>query len=245
MKDGECFILTAGIPQSVEKPVSDRPEHIVLIQCSEKRRSFSDGRLYEASIEIRIASLTTRCSTETWGATYRCGLHDGGSVRLSNGFIGIPSELQGRRIGTWVMDEIVSWAKQWPDARVEPIRLQQPQATHDNKLRRNRFYNQFGFQFDLETEEGSSPNSLVASQLKTVEKPENIEKMPPERKITALLKERDSLLMRLKHCENGRKNDLKVFKKSRRRLRINCAILCGIIFAVAILICCVLNPALL
>ncbi|WP_131618222.1 GNAT family N-acetyltransferase [Roseivivax marinus] len=244
MKNGECFILTAGIPQSAEKPVSDRPEHIVLIQCSEKRSSLPDGRLNEASIEIRIASLSTSCPTETWGATYRCGFHDGGSVRLSNGFIGIPSELQGRRVGTWVMDEVVSWAKQWPDARVEPIRLQQQQAKQNNKLRRNRFYNRFGFQFDLETDEGSSPHSLVASQLKTVEKPENIEKMPPERKIRSLLEERDNVLMRLKHCENGRKNDWKVFKKSRRRLRVNCAILCGATFAVAILICCVLNPAL-
>ena len=199
MKDGEFFILTAGIPLSKEKPVSDRPEHIVLIQCSEKRLCHPDGKPFQVDIQIKIVSLIGRCPAAIFGATYRCGLNEEGSVRLSNGFITIPCELQGRRIGTWVMDEIVSWAKQWPNARVEPIRLQKAQATDDNKHRRNRFYNQFGFQFDLEAEEGGSPSCLVTAQLKTVDKPRNIIKMSIESKIVALMEECESLQIQKKN----------------------------------------------
>jgi len=243
MRDGESFILTASIPQSLEKPVSDRLEHFVLIQWKEKRQSHPDGKLFEASIEIRIVSLTGGCSTETWGATYRCDSHEGGSVRLSNGFIGLPNEIQGRRVGTWVMNEVVSWAKQWPDARVEPIRLSQQQATQANKRRRNKFYNQFGFQFEPEAEEGSSPTTLVTAQLKTVKNPKNIEAMLTERKISALFEERSSLVTRLKSCETGRKNDLLYLKKIRKRLRMYCAAFCGIIVAGAAMTSCGMNHA--
>lgn len=236
MKEGECFILTARIPQSDEKPASDRPEHVVMIKYSDERHTYPEVSLEMARIKIQITSLTRTWSSETWEATYNSSPNYGASVRLSNGFIGLPEELQGRRIGTWVMDEIVSWAKQWPDALIEPIKLSKQQATDDNKLRRNRFYNQFGFQFDLETEEESSSPNFTASQLNTVKKPENIEKMLPEEKIRALLQERDMLRIRLEHCQNSHKNDLENVKKSCRIPKVWFAILGSlpIVFAISI-----------
>lgn len=216
VRDGESFILTAGIPKSVEEPVSDRLEHVVLIEYKAKQQSYPDGSLFHACIEIRIKPLTGNSSAVTWGASFKRGFDEEGSVRLSNGFIEVPYELQGRRIGTWVMNEVVGWAKQWPNARVEPIRLQHAQASPDNKHRRNKFYNQFGLRVDLETIEGSSPTDLVAANLRTVKNPENINKVKPEKKIEALLKERDSLQIKLKNCELGRVNEEEAYKSNQK-----------------------------
>ncbi|MBC7951632.1 MAG: hypothetical protein H7Z12_07425 [Rhodospirillaceae bacterium] len=54
--------------------------------------------------------------------------------------------LEGQRIGTYLMNEIVTWAKRWPGARVNPISLLSHQAF--NKERRNRFYEKFNIRFN-------------------------------------------------------------------------------------------------
>jgi hypothetical protein len=56
--------------------------------------------------------------------------------------------LEGQRIGTYLMNEIVCWARQWPDADVNNIELLEGQAYGKNTARRNRFYEKFGFTFD-------------------------------------------------------------------------------------------------
>jgi len=58
--------------------------------------------------------------------------------------------LAGHRIGTYLLNEIVCWAKRWPQAEVHPVQLLVGQATSKNKARRNRFYSQFGLRFDFE-----------------------------------------------------------------------------------------------
>ena len=55
--------------------------------------------------------------------------------------------LLGQRIGTFLMNEIVGWVKQWPEAEVRPIELLALQGYAKNKGRRNRFYEQFGIKF--------------------------------------------------------------------------------------------------
>jgi len=66
-------------------------------------------------------------------------------------FLDLPG-LEGQRIGTYLLDQIVTWAKRWPDAEVRPIRLLSMQATRANTPRRNRFYEQFGLVFDYRDE---------------------------------------------------------------------------------------------
>jgi hypothetical protein len=56
--------------------------------------------------------------------------------------------LEGQRIGTYRMNEIVCWARQWPDADVNNIELLEGQAYGKNTARRNRCYEKFGFTFD-------------------------------------------------------------------------------------------------
>jgi len=64
-------------------------------------------------------------------------------------FLDLPN-LASHRIGTYLMNEIVCWVRQWPDAEVYPIQLLTGQAHGDNKERRNRFYTQFGIVFDFD-----------------------------------------------------------------------------------------------
>lgn len=71
------------------------------------------------------------------------------SATMSRGTVFLDGTgLQGQRIGTYLMNEIVQWAKQWPEATVEPIQLLPQQAWDENKARRNRFYERFGLVFD-------------------------------------------------------------------------------------------------
>lgn len=71
------------------------------------------------------------------------------SCLSTGGYVVIdPPSLRGRHLGTYFMDEIVHWAKQWPDAEIRPITLLAGQATSDNRDRRNRFYEQFGVRFE-------------------------------------------------------------------------------------------------
>jgi GNAT superfamily N-acetyltransferase len=55
--------------------------------------------------------------------------------------------LEGQGIGTWLLNQIVVWAKRWPEASVNQIRLTEWQGYDANKERRNRFYEQFGIEF--------------------------------------------------------------------------------------------------
>jgi hypothetical protein len=83
------------------------------------------------------------------------------SADLSPGFVSLDLEgLKGLRIGTYLLNEIVCWAKQWPDATVDPLLLSVQQATPDNRDRRNRFYERFGVRFVYRTEDRFAGESL-------------------------------------------------------------------------------------
>lgn len=74
------------------------------------------------------------------------------------------------------MNEIVEWAKQWPDANVCPINLLAAQADAENKNRRNRFYEQFGLKIDFTDPDqlAGTTRQMPASALKLVEVKDNI-----------------------------------------------------------------------
>lgn len=85
------------------------------------------------------------------------------SVRFSNGYIVVESPWEGLRIGTYMMNHLVSWAtKNYPDYKAFGIKLIQCQAYEGNKERRNRFYEQFGFRFNWSTPDFSE-GELVAN----------------------------------------------------------------------------------
>lgn len=93
-------------------------------------------------------------------------VHGNGAVFLD------PAELRGTRVGTYLMNRLVTWVKQWPDAELKTIKLLPDQAQQDNKERRNRFYEQFGIQFswhDAESRVSGTSLPITAAALKTTD----------------------------------------------------------------------------
>ena len=91
-------------------------------------------------------------------------------------FLDLPG-LDGQRIGTYLMNEIVQCVQQWPEATVNGIELLAGQAHGDNKARRNWFYEQFGLVFDYtdpEHREGRSRPMLAGALVKVETWKQNI-----------------------------------------------------------------------
>lgn len=132
----------------------------LLVQCTETVRfDERDRSVHEASIELHYERILPKYANEAGGGGcfyggYSRGRLDGPVVSLLSAaagegslFLDLP-RLEGQRIGTYLMNEIVVWAKQWPTATVAGVSLLPGQAGPENKDRRNRFYEQFGLVFD-------------------------------------------------------------------------------------------------
>lgn len=141
-----------------------------------------DGSVYEASIRLSYECITPTHSRHISGSGYFSGgysrgFSDGPSVSLTSNstskgvvFLDLPG-LEGQRIGTYLMNEIVMWVQKWPEAKVRPVELLSGQAYGENKTRRNHFYEQFGLVFDYrdpEHCEGLS-KTMIAAALTPVE----------------------------------------------------------------------------
>jgi len=168
----------------------DRPDDKalgwVLVEREETyRRDPRDGTIYEASIRLSYQRITAKFSHRDGGK----GRFDGSysrnfnavsltSTSMSKGavFLDLPG-LDGQRIGTYLMNEIVQWVQQWPEATVNSIELLAGQAHGDNKARRNWFYEQFGLVFDYtdpEHREGRSRPMLAEALVKVETWKQNI-----------------------------------------------------------------------
>lgn len=95
-----------------------------------------------------------------FGGRYSPNGINGASVSLVQESVFLdPPEIRGHRVGTYLMNEIVVWAKQWPEAAVEPVRLDVGQSDDVNKDRRNRFYERFGLVFEYDDPDKRSGQS--------------------------------------------------------------------------------------
>lgn len=162
----------------------DRPEAEalgwVLVEREETYRRDSNNRsVYEASIRLSYQRITAKFSHRDGGKGWFDGSysHNFNAVSLtsssmSGGAVSLDLPgLDGQRVGTYLMNEIVQWVRQWPEATVNSVKLLAGQAHFDNKARRNWFYEQFGLVFDyadLESREGRS-RPMLAGALSTVE----------------------------------------------------------------------------
>jgi len=130
---------------------SDSPKLFVLVERVEKTIRNSDGSVYSVSLDLvyRVLEPGHRQGahfSSRWHGIYDVGR---GAVSLTGGSIFLePDSLRGMRVGTYLMNEIVGFAKRWPRADVRLIELLDLQAQEDNKERRNRFYERFGLVFD-------------------------------------------------------------------------------------------------
>lgn len=107
-----------------------------------------------------------------WTASYvPPNQFDPGHLWLGGGRIDIEiKSLRGIGIGSLLMRQLVSWAKERPgDVPVVPISLAGPDAGEENRCRRNRFYEKFGFVFNYADDEKThgEARALRVSELVT------------------------------------------------------------------------------
>lgn len=140
-------------------PESADPEALILVERSERERG--DDRLLTLSVRRIGKHPLASCNRFSWTACYSpAGYGNPERVKLTDSkcsaggnLVMTMTDLLGHRIGTFLMTEIVAWARQWPSAEVMQIKLawkdEQPDAWDGhNKPRRDRFYGQFGINFE-------------------------------------------------------------------------------------------------
>ncbi|WP_198969816.1 GNAT family N-acetyltransferase [Xylophilus sp. ASV27] len=180
------------------------PIAMLFVQREESyRRDDRDGQMYEASIRLSYQTIEAKHSfrsrvSGTFDGSYSRGFRDGeASVSLVGGALFLdPAELRGQRIGTYLMNEIVTWAQQWPEATVRPIKLLSGQAEEENRTRRNRFYERFGLKFaysDPEHREGVSKQMPVKELTPVTSWEANIRERDPREYLAELLFERERM----------------------------------------------------
>ncbi|WP_069385228.1 hypothetical protein [Halomonas caseinilytica] len=142
------------------KPSEEQDKEVALLVERDERLSQHEGVVTSASLRFhyQIISGTVLGRMREGGefsASYECCIMGGPHVRLTSSFISEggycvvdPGWLAGRGIGTFFMNEIVHWARQWPEASVMPVRLLESDARGENTSRRNRFYENFGLIFE-------------------------------------------------------------------------------------------------
>ncbi|MBE5212561.1 GNAT family N-acetyltransferase [Pectobacterium sp. A535-S3-A17] len=129
------------------------------------------------------------------------------TISLTCGSLGIwHNDYKGNRLGRWLFNEIVTWAKQWPNADVNSIRLGPADATEDNLERRNKMYTGAGLEFDDDDNENRTGRSreMKASKLIVLsswkkENGGNITLQDFDDYINELIKENESLKREMKN----------------------------------------------
>ncbi|MDY0977726.1 hypothetical protein SOM61_22445 [Massilia sp. CFBP9012] len=188
---------------------SDRPvAATILVERVETVERDRDGHLVRAALSLHFRRL--RPADEKGHFDRRpvfSGCHvpftpDGpltvltaGSVSNGAVFLDLPG-LEGLRIGTYLMNEIVVWAKQWPEAAIRPVTLLAAQGHDDNRDRRNRFYEQFGLIFDYSDADrraGQSRPMLASALVSTGAWRDNLRVIPINELLGELLTDKRRL----------------------------------------------------
>lgn len=139
-----------------------------LIVEREEKSSLHDNIVSSASITLHYQRILPEKSRwdggrESFSASYSKASN---AVSITSAFMGEGaiylgiSGLHGHRIGTYLMNEIIQWAKQWPTATLVQLHLSENDGYEENKERRNRFYEQFGIKFRYSNDERKSGTSL-------------------------------------------------------------------------------------
>ncbi|MGY6564208.1 MAG: hypothetical protein ACXIU5_05665 [Halomonadaceae bacterium] len=144
------------------KPIKKRDQAVALLVEREEHLSNHEEEGGSASLSFHYKLISDDMSGwEKDGGEFSASYDDSflgsphvrvtSSTVLTGGYFVVdPGWLAGRGIGTFFMNEIVRWVKQWPEASVMPVELLESDAHGVNKERRNRFYENFGFVFDYE-----------------------------------------------------------------------------------------------
>lgn len=189
------LLKVSAAPYTIASDKLGLDEDLHILVEIEETTQYDNGVLQESTLAVWYEVLfPMRCAflgRKQFDAQYQRSFN-GLSARIAiTGKIGSssvfldPVFIRGRRIGTYVMNEIVTWAKQWPDADVKLINLNLNQAGNTLEFstqRRNRFYEHFGIAFDYTdpaTEESGLSRPMKAEGLKECTSwKSNIEELP-------------------------------------------------------------------
>ncbi len=166
------------------KPESEPLGWLLIEREATYERDSADGSIERASISLYYERIMPK---HEWRDHGQSGDFAGSfsrarnSVSLSSAHNGrgaiFLDTLRGHRVGTYLLNQIVIWVQQWPEASVQSIELLGNQAEKENKTRRNRFYERFGLEFDYtdpEQREGRSRPMLVKDLKQVLTWKENI-----------------------------------------------------------------------
>lgn len=197
------------------KPKDDPIAWLLVERQENYRREPREGSIDKASIRISYERIEPQSSHKPTGKGYFSGGYARGThneiVSLTSEstnkgavFLDLPG-LHGQRIGTYLMHEIVTWVRRWPEAAVRSVGLLEGQAHGENKDRRNRLYEQIGLEFDYrdpEHREGVSRPMLAKALRNVVTWKENLRECDVRDHVSAVLLENERL--RLALSERGR-----------------------------------------
>ena len=130
-------------------------EMIFVVYREEVVTSFSCGTPKRHSLHFRYREVESPYSRHDGGTfeayyepSYRGRACDD-RISLTGGSVMIPHvKHRGIHLGTYFMNQVVAWARQWPDVMVNPIYISPVDGYEENRERRNRFYEQFGLVFN-------------------------------------------------------------------------------------------------
>jgi len=162
-----------------ERPEAGAIAWLLVEREENYNRNPIDGTLHDASIRLTYQRITPKFSSLPSGGGFFAGCYSQRAKAVSitsptmgRGFVTLDlPRLNGQYIGTYLMNEVVAWVKQWPDATVNSVELLENQGNGENKERRNRLYEQFGLVFDYADQEKRAGLSreMPAADLRAVE----------------------------------------------------------------------------
>lgn len=158
---------------------AERVDWILVERKEELKRDPLTNEIHRGKISVFYWDLGAETASDIPDGEFT-GFYDKGfdgisitsSCLSTGGYVIVdPPRLRGGRLGTYLMNEIVGWAKQWPDTPVREVTLLASDAGDpQNRLRRNRFYEGFGLEFDFTDKDKSAgvSRSILAGNLKEV-----------------------------------------------------------------------------
>ena len=142
-------------------------------------------------------------------------------ISLTGGSVMIPHlKHRGIHLGTYFMNQVVAWARQWPDVMVKSILISPGDGYEENRERRNRFYEQFGLVFNYSDAGhcGGSSVSIPAGLLNLTRTwRDNITEYRLEDYLGELLRERDQLTLDLQNARDSAAMWMRDFKYAQAR----------------------------
>ncbi|RCK37279.1 hypothetical protein TH24_17040 [Thalassospira xiamenensis] len=162
------FLISVA-PTDPEDPASGK--WLLHVNPREERFNASDGSLDESKLYLRYADV----SRNRYERPIKYEYFDANYIAYRNTLSLVatvlfldPAELRGHGVGTCMMNRIIDWAQEWPEAKVSAIDILDPDP--DTVARRKHFYGKFGLVFDDKDGKPVMRELLVSELIK----PENV-----------------------------------------------------------------------